>query len=1639
VALPKVSFALIAGSLLAAAAPSVASAQKQNITIDGRFSPAQTLTGPNYSIGAYLGKQVGGNLFHSFGKFGLATGESATFSGPATVNNVIGRVTGGARSDIDGKIQSNIAGANLFLINPGGIVFGPNATVNVSGAFHASTADYIKMADGAKFQATHPDGSTLSAAPPAAFGFLTASPPAISVSGSQLNVSPGQTFGLVGGPVSIAPSPTSITGARLAAPAGLIHVTSAAGTGEVPVDPRNISAMTVSKFGAVEIKGGSSPSILTASSPSGSHAGGSVFVRSDTLTIDAGILAANNSGSGPGGQLVLQADSKITLINKAQVQALALGNGTGANVTISTGQSGTISADAATVQVGSVGEGNGGTLTVNAGQLVLTNGAGFTSHSQGGGNGGDIAITAGSVLLDINPPVDPNTGLFAPTGVVSDTSGAGHGGSITLAAGELTLHNGAAVLAQSSGLGNGGAVSVSVGGALIVDSGASLGTAAYRAGNAGNVVVTATGPIGIDMTVGILPSVLGGIGSQTVGAGDAGNVSVTAGELTITNNGVIVSPTGAAGNSGAISVNVSGALAISNLSGDPKIPTGILAAIGSDSSGSAGNISVSAGTLSIYNGQISSAELGSGKNAGNISVNAGTLSIYNGQISSSSCNGSSCGSGNAGSISLWGDSQLTLGGNSVVQASTGNGNGGSVSLHSPTLTVDDSTIVVNTLGSGIGGSISLRGENQISLNRAIIQAVALSSGSSGGISISTAPGGAVSADFSMVHTGNTETGSGKTGPLSIETGQLILKNGTQVANVVLGSGNAAPVTVTAGSMLIDGRENRTFATAIGSRSGNRGGPPGVVNGADVSITVGPGGLTILANGEIASTTWGPGNAGSLFVNALGGISIDGTAASALTGVISVANPGSSGRAGRLSVTAGSLAIANGATVQASTAGSGPAGDVTVSVAGDLTITGGARAPVSTDISSVFNTFKTGVISSSTVGSGNGGGVSVSAGRLVLSRDGTIATDTFGTGSGNAGTVSVDVIGELIIDGSGQNVFTGISSKSSVGSNGDAGRVQIDAGNLSMRDGGAVSTSTEGSGAGGTIAIEVAGDVALSRRALITSATTAAGNGGTIKLLAEGALTLTDPGTGIAASGSSTAGGNAGSVIVSAPQVAITTGAEIASTMAGTGNGGTVDVTATEALVLDGAGDPNTRIAASAIGTQSGPGGAVTVTADSLTVKGGAQIASTTAGPGKGGDVAVIIANGATLSGAGTAITTSAEQGSSGRGGEVVLTAGGALALSGGARMASTTAGSGNGGTVRVTTSGPLTLTDSGTGILASAASTAGGDAGSVTVAAPQITVKSGAEIASTTAGTGRGGPVHVTATEALVLDGAGDPNTRIAASAIGTQSGAGGAVTVAADTLTVKGGAQIASTTAGPGKGGDVAVTVASDILLSDPGPQITAQSSGSGNAGSITVSAVRLLMDDRAAISTAAEKADGGNIRLDVRDLLYLTNSKITTSVNTENGNGGNITIDPQLVVLNHSSIIAQAAEGRGGNIRINAGAFIQSADSSVDASSEKGISGTVVITGPRVDVNGALVVLSSELRGRAAVLREACAAYGDRPVSSLVEAGRGGLPQDPETTLPALYIADRELSPNPAAGDKTEANSAPLQTTVRLTMHCG
>ena len=1677
-------------SLAITAPPQSAVAQQHNITIDRTFGSPQTLTGPSYSIAASFGRQVGSNLFHSFGQFGLSSGESATFTAPAgnasAINNVIGRVTGGNQSSINGTING-ITGANLYLINPSGIVFGPNATVNVTGSFYASTAGYLKMADGTKIPTANPDSSTFSAAPPAAFGFLTTTPAKIAVNGSALAavgsaLGPG-TLGLVAGPVSITgPTPAVAPRANLSAPAGTIHVTAVNGTGEVPIDPRDSSALTVTSFDRVDVNGHST---LSASTPAGPGSGGSVFIRSGTLTIDASTVAANNSGSGPGGQLVLHGENQITLSNGAIVQAVTQGTGNAAAVTISTAPSGVIRADASTLTVGSAGpaaSGNGGALSVQTGQLTLSNGGAFTSVAQASGNGSLITVSANSVIADGGPARNASTGISSTTS--STASKPGNAGAISIVAGELVLHNSANILSQSRGAGIGGDVAVSVG-ALTVDSGTSLGTLASGTGNAGNVSVTAVGAATVDMTVGAISSMLDGIGSQTSGRGNAGNVTISAGSLTLTNDGSVSSTTcpsctaavaASAGNSGTVYVNVSGMLSIDGSGGIPNTRTGILG--DTHSAGRGGDVTVIADGITIGKFGYIASDVTAVGHGGNVIATANNVRIANsGQITSSTFAG-----GDSGNASIKVADGLTIDGSGLTtgifsQANPGSrGNAGTVSVSAGSLSIiNNGQIAVGTFGPGNGGSISVDVAGGLAIDGAMApglftgiasQANQVNTGNAGPIRISAG-------SLSVANQGkisSTTLGTGSAGQITVSAGTLSIASNGQIASAAgtgsIGKGGNVAVTV-AGQLLIDGTQgDQTSLTGISTQTQGSG------DGGSVLVKAGT--LSINHVGGISSSTFASGKAGIVAVAVDGLLTIDGSGTNpdlVRTGIVTNSAAGSSGNAGDVSVQAGALSLLNGGSISSALipfmnlpASTGNGGVVAVNVGGLLSLSGsGSRIGTETNAGST----------------GNAGSITVNAGQIALANGGKIISTTAGTGAG--GSVTVTTPGALVLDGAGV-ANTQIAASATGPQSGAGGSVIVAANALTIQGGAQIASSTAGPGKGGDIAVTVAngvtlsgvgpsgasgvtasaqlgssgqagevvvtagGAIALSGGAEVTTSTAGVGNGGIVKVTAQGPLTLTDPGSGIIASATSTASGNAGSVTVGAPQIALMTGAEIASTTAGTGAGGLVSVTTPGMLVLNGSGIANTQIAASATGPQSGPGGSVTVGANALTIEGGAQIASSTAGPGRGGDVTVTVANGVTLSGVGptgaSGVTASAQPGSTGQAGEVVLTAGGAIALIDGAEVATSTAGAGNGGTVEVTAQGPLTLTDPGTGIIASATPTASGNAGSVTVGAPQIALMTGAEIASTTAGTGAGGSVTVTTPGVLALIGGGVANTQIAASATGPQSGPGGSVVVQADTLTIEGGAQIASSTAGPGRGGDVTVTVASDIALPDPGPQITARSTGSGDAGSITVSAVRLLMNNGAAISTeaATSTASGGNITLHLRDFLYLVSSEISTSVKGETGNGGNIAIDPQLVILDHSSIIAQAVEGHGGNITITAGQFIPSSDSIVSASSELGISGTIVINGPRVDVNGALVVLSSQLRGRTEVLREACAARADRPISSLVEAGRGGLQQDPEATLPALYIAGRDLNPNPQPGiDTAEASGTPLHATARLTMRCG
>lgn len=169
------------------------------VTLDGTLGKSGPRAGPHYQIPADFGQQHSGNLFHSFRDFNLQNQESATFSGPPSVQNILSRVTDGKPSNIDGTLRSTIPNADVYLLNPYGILFGKHAKLDVPGGFHASTADYLRLQNGGQFNARVPNDSLLTVALVAAFGFLTDTPAAITTQDSQLSVPKSKTLSLIGG------------------------------------------------------------------------------------------------------------------------------------------------------------------------------------------------------------------------------------------------------------------------------------------------------------------------------------------------------------------------------------------------------------------------------------------------------------------------------------------------------------------------------------------------------------------------------------------------------------------------------------------------------------------------------------------------------------------------------------------------------------------------------------------------------------------------------------------------------------------------------------------------------------------------------------------------------------------------------------------------------------------------------------------------------------------------------------------------------------------------------------------------------------------------------------------------------------------------------------------------------------------------------------------------------------------------------------------------------------------------------------------------------------------------------------------------------------------------------------------------
>ena len=367
------------------------------------------------------------NLFHSFEQFSIPTNGGVFFESSPTVRNILGRITGNFRSEIDGLVSANHT-ANLFLLNPQGFLFGPNARLDIGGSFIATTSDAIQFHDQGVFSAFETDNNlALLTIDPSAFLFnQITTQPIINQSLLGLEVRDGRSLSLLGGDVRLEPSvPFIPIGGRLNAPGGRIEVGGVASTGivELTMDGNNLRLNYDDNTVLADVS-----------------------LNSSFLNVNSGIDA---------GSIAINASS-FSLINSA-ISSETIGEENAGDINIFTRANGSVSLEKSTISSLTSGEGNGGNLNVKTGLLRLNDNSGLLASTQRRGNAGRIFVEADVVSLNNNSSIVSEAESLASVLI-------GDAGDIELQTDSLSLTNGSRI----STLTVGDAVNVESGGSLII-------------------------------------------------------------------------------------------------------------------------------------------------------------------------------------------------------------------------------------------------------------------------------------------------------------------------------------------------------------------------------------------------------------------------------------------------------------------------------------------------------------------------------------------------------------------------------------------------------------------------------------------------------------------------------------------------------------------------------------------------------------------------------------------------------------------------------------------------------------------------------------------------------------------------------------------------------------------------------------------------------------------------------------------------------------------------------------------------------------------------------------------------------------------------------------------------------------------
>jgi filamentous hemagglutinin family protein len=606
----------------------------------------------------------GANLFHSFEEFSIREGQGAYFVNPVGIEHILSRVTGNSVSQILGKLGV-LGNADLFLINPNGIVFGPSASLDLKGSFLATTANSIIFEDGTQFSATDSSVSPLlTVSIPTGLEFresagniLNQSQVATPTFDLGLKVEEGNTLALVGGDITM-------QGGSITVPNGRIELGSVAGTGQVRLQKIDtawaLSYEEVQNFQDIELNQSSTSNNIS-------------IVRT---------FSVNGRG---GGSIQVQG-RHITLKNASQFF------GGGADIVVSASETVEVSGNVLGIVGSAISSsapiiGQNGNITINTKRLIVQDGGFIATTTSGNLINNQLMTTrvsGGILTINASESVELR-GSEVETGLFSSTESFGAAGNIIINTGKLIVRDGAIISAEATGVD-------------ALDQ-------PLTTGQAGNININASESL--EVNGGFISTETNGLG------GDGGILSINTGKLNIIDGGGVLASTTGEGRGGNILVNASDFVNLSGVDNEGAA-SGLFTQ--SDGTGTAGNITINTPNFRILEGaQVSAASISA--QGGNIALQGlETLEVNNSNISASTETGS------AGNLTVTAESvQITNTGSLSVEATDEDGTAGNLTVETGHLSISDGAQVTVSSPEGQAGNLTINA-NTLSLNRGSITA-----------------------------------------------------------------------------------------------------------------------------------------------------------------------------------------------------------------------------------------------------------------------------------------------------------------------------------------------------------------------------------------------------------------------------------------------------------------------------------------------------------------------------------------------------------------------------------------------------------------------------------------------------------------------------------------------------------------------------------------------------------------------------------------------------------------------------------------------------------------------------------------------------------------------------------------------------